>query len=247
MRLAAVLLAALAAGGAAPEPARLPPGFVRLAEAVPEIVADMRYAGAHNFTGAPVPGYEAPVCIVTAQAADALRTANARLAPQGLKLMVFDCYRPARAVAAFVAWAAGPDEGAKAEFFPRVPKRELFQRGYIASRSRHSAGSTVDMTLVPHDLQAGAAFPAGAPPIDCTAPYGTRFADGGLDMGTGYDCFDDRAHGDHPDVGAAAIANRRILADAMVAAGFAPYSEEWWHFSLADEPFPDQVFDFPVR
>jgi len=247
MRIFAGLLAALVASGSAPAPDALPPGFVRLRETVPGIVADMRYAGAHNFTGAPVPGYEAPVCIVTAQTADALRAVNARLAPQGLKLMVFDCYRPARAVAAFVAWAEGTDERAKAEFYPRVPRSELFQRGYIAARSRHSAGSTVDVTLVPLDLAAPRTLPAGAPPVDCAAPHGTRFDDGGLDMGTGYDCFDVRAHGDNREVGDAAIANRRTLSEAMGAAGFAPYSEEWWHFSLRDEPFPGQVFDFPVR
>ncbi|BCW87449.1 D-alanyl-D-alanine dipeptidase [Alphaproteobacteria bacterium SO-S41] len=247
MIVLAGLVAGLFAADIVTPVAALPPGFVHLYDTVPDIIADMRYAGAHNFTGQPVPGYEAPVCIVTDKTADALRRANAALEPHGYKLMVFDCYRPARAVAAFVAWAEGPDETAKAEFYPRVPKSELFQRGYIAAHSRHSAGSTVDLTLVHSDQLAGLAFEPGAPYIDCTAPYGTRFNDGALDMGTGYDCFDDRAHGDSAAVSAEAQANRKLLRDTMIAAGFRPYAEEWWHFTLADEPFPDEVFDFTVR
>ena len=227
--------------------ATLPPGFVHLSEAVPEIAQDMRYAGAHNFTALPVPGYEAPVCIVTAETAAALGAANAALAPHGYRLMVWDCYRPTDAVAAFVAWAEGPDERAKAEFYPRVPKTELFARGYIASHSRHSAGSTVDLTLIPLDHAEAPAFADGTPYIDCAAPYGTRFDDGAADMGTGYDCFDDRAHGDSAAVSDAAKANRKLLHDTMISAGFRPYAEEWWHFTLVNEPFPEGSFDFPVR
>ena len=243
----ALLAAAISAAGVAPPAAALPPGFVHLLEAVPGIAQDMRYAGAHNFTAMPVPGYEAPTCIVTTETATALRAANAALTPHGYRLMVWDCYRPVRAVAAFVAWAEGPDERAKAEFFPRVPKSELFTRGYIASRSRHSAGSTVDLTLIPLGRAAIPTFAEGAPHIDCAAPYGTRFDDGGLDMGTGYDCFDGRAHGDDDEIGDAAKANRKLLADTMIAAGFRPYAEEWWHYTLRDEPFPEGGFDFPVR
>lgn len=224
----------------------LPTGFVHLKDVAPDIVQDMRYATAHNFTGAIVPGYEAGACILTRQAADALAAVQATVRAKGFTLIVWDCYRPAQAVASFVAWAKGPDESAKAEFYPRVPKSELFDRGYIASRSRHSSGSTVDLGLAPRGTEAAPQWQAGATLVDCTAPFGTRFTDGALDFGTGYDCFDGLAHGDAA-VSATAAANRATLRDAMVAAGFEPYAEEWWHFTLKDEPFKGEAFDFPVK
>lgn len=240
--------AALAVWLATMAPSDLPPrDFVHLAGIVPDILQDMRYFTAHNFTGAPVEAYLAPACILTRQAADALAHVAAAVEPAGYRLMVWECYRPARAVASFVQWALGPDETMKAEFYPRVPKSELFQRGYIASRSRHSAGSTVDVTLVPKDLTAPPVFAEGAPLVDCIAPYGTRFVDGGIDMGTGYDCFDARAHGDAAGISDTAKTNRKLLTDAMSAAGFEPYAEEWWHFSLKDDPHKGEVFDFPVE
>lgn len=240
--IAAALALALAVADA-PSP---PDGFVRLSDIAPSIVEDMRYAGAHNFTGRPVPGYEASVCILTRQAAEGLAQVQTALEAKGLTLIVWDCYRPARAVAAFVAWAEGPDETAKAEFFPRVPKSELFARGYIAARSGHSAGSTVDLGIAPRGLAAAPAWTAELGFVDCIAPAGERFADGALDFGTGYDCFDALAHGDAA-VSEPARANRALLREAMMAAGFAPYAEEWWHFSLTGQPFPGAVFDFPVR
>lgn len=238
-------LAAATSLSAAP-PESMPPGFVHLREVVREIVEDMRYAGPHNFTGAPVEGYDAPVCILTREAATALKQVAAEMSAKGYVLMVWDCYRPARAVAAFVRWASGSDDSMQSEFYPRVPRGELFDRGYIASRSRHSAGSTLDLTLVPAGTQAAPSWQEGTPLVDCAAPFGTRFADGGIDMGTGHDCFDVKSHLDG-DVGAAALANRKILYDAMMAAGFEGYQEEWWHFSLKDEPHKGEVFDFPVR
>lgn len=241
--IAALILAA----GLAAAPETLPEGFVHLDEIAPEILQDMRYAGAHNFTAAPVDGYDAARCILTREAAAALAEVQAAVAAQGYRLMVWDCYRPVRAVARFVAWSKDDDTSAKAEFYPRLPKTVLFEFGYIATRSRHSAGSTVDLTLVPATLEAAPAFAAGAPYTDCAAPVGARFADGGIDMGTGYDCFDVKAHGANAEVGAAAIANRTILGDAMAAAGFRPYAEEWWHFTLAGAPFEGEAFDFPVR
>lgn len=228
-------------------PAAMPEGFVHLAEIAPQIVQDMRYAGPHNFTGAPVEGYEAPVCILTRPAADALAKVQAAVEAQGFGLMVWDCYRPATAVAAFVRWSGTDDEAMKVEFYPRVPKDELFQRGYIATRSRHSAGSTVDVTLVPKGTTTAPVWAAGSLLVDCAAPFGLRFADGGVDMGTGYDCFDEKAHLDAARLNETAIANRKILHDAMLAAGFAPYAEEWWHFTLKDEPFAGEIFGFPVR
>lgn len=232
---------------ATPPPAERPPGFTGLYKVAPQIVQDMRYAGAHNFTGRPVPGYEKGACILSDEAAAALAKAQELVDAQGYRLMVWDCYRPARAVAAFVRWAQSDDAAMKAEFYPRVPKSELFERGYIASRSRHSAGSTVDVTLVAKDLTAPPPRDAAAPLVDCAAPFGERVPDGGLDMGTGYDCFDAAAHLDATGLSAEASANRKRLHDAMMAAGFAPYAEEWWHFTLKDEPFKGQIFDFPVN
>lgn len=246
--IAAAFALALA-GAAAPSepPSGLPDAFVRLSEVAPTIVQDMRYAGAHNFTGRPVPGYDAPTCILTRQAAEALAGVHAEMEARDLTLIVWDCYRPARSVAAFVAWAEGPDETAKAEFFPRVPKSELFARGYIAARSGHSAGSTVDLGIAPRDLATAPAWSAEMGYVECIAPAGERFPDGALDFGTGYDCFDALAHGDAVGLSDTARANRAALREAMIVAGFAPYAEEWWHFTLADQPFPGAAFDFPVR
>lgn len=246
-KVISVGLAALGLMALSPPPDRtLPDGFVYLKDVAPGIVQDMRYATPHNFTGAVVPGYEAGTCILSQPAAAALAKAQAIVEEHGYTLIVWDCYRPAQAVAAFMAWASGPDESARTEFFPKVPKNALIEQGYIAERSRHSAGSTVDVGLAPSDLAAAPAWVPGTPQVDCTAPFGERWADGTVDMGTGYDCFDPMAHGDAA-VGPDAAQNRASLRDAMMQAGFAPYAAEWWHFSLQDEPFKGQVFDFPVR
>ena len=201
-----------------------PAGFVRLGEAVPGVVLDVRYHGADNFVGAPVDGYEAPAAILSEPAADALRRVQAALRARGFGLKVFDAYRPQSAVDHFVRWAADPaDRRTKAEYYPDVPKSELFARGYIAEASGHSRGSTVDLTVV-------------------------RRSDGvELDMGTPFDFFGPESGADHPGLTDAQRANRRLLADAMQAHGFKPYPAEWWHFTLADEPYPETYFDFPVR
>ena len=214
--------AALAARPQVADP--LPDGFVRLGEAIPDIVLDVRYHGSDNFVGAPVDGYEAPEAILTRPAADALRRVQAALRARGFGLKVFDAYRPQSAVDHFVRWAADPSDSAtKAEYYPEVPKSELFAQGYIAARSGHSRGSTVDLTVV-------------------------RRADGAeLDMGTPFDFFGAQSAVDYGGLTDAQRANRRVLADAMLAHGFAPYAEEWWHYTLADEPHPDTYFDFPVR
>ena len=201
-----------------------PAGFVRLRDAVPGILLDVRYHGADNFVGAPVDGYEAPAAILTREAADALRRVQASLTARGFGLKVFDAYRPQTAVEHFVRWAADPsDDRTRAEYYPDVPKSELFARGYVAERSGHSRGSTVDLTVV-------------------------RLADGAeLDMGTPFDFFGAESAVDYEGLSGAQRANRRLLADAMRAHGFEPYAAEWWHFTLADEPYPDTWFDFPVR
>ncbi len=225
----------------------MPDGFVHLRDVAPTIVQDMRYAGAHNFTGAPVDGYEAATCILTRQAAEALSKAQSRVEAEGFTLIVWDCYRPARAVAAFMTWVADSDETTRPEFYPRVPKADLVARGYIAARSAHSAGSTLDLGLAPKGTTVAPQWSAAQGYADCTAPKGTRFEDGGVDMGTGFDCFDERAHGDAAGLPGEAIRNRAILRTAMTAEGFKPYAGEWWHFTLTAQPFAGQTFDFPVR
>jgi zinc D-Ala-D-Ala dipeptidase len=197
--------------------------LIDAATVVPGLVADLRYAGAHNFVGRRIDGYRAPHCLLTQAAANALAQVARDLADRGLMIKVFDCYRPARAVADFVHWARDlRDQAAKAEFYPDIDKRTLFRDGYIASHSGHSRGSTVDMTLT--------------------------HADGAeLDMGTAFDFFSPKSWTAASNVTAEQHANRMRLAAAMRRRGFRGYPKEWWHFTLRNEPFPDTYFDVPVQ
>jgi zinc D-Ala-D-Ala dipeptidase len=200
-----------------------PEGFVDAAAVVPGLVVEMRYAGADNFVGRPIAGYERPLCLLTREAAAALAQVQQDLAARGLGLKVFDCYRPARAVAHFVRWAKDMGDRARPDFYPRVDKRTLFRDGYIAARSGHSRGSTVDLTLV-------------------------RLADGReVDMGSPFDLFDARSALRFADLPETARQNRALLAAAMRQRGFLAYHKEWWHYVLRDEPYPGTVFDFPIR
>jgi len=226
--------------------AELPKGFVYLRDVAPAILQDMRYAGAHNFTGRIVAGYQAPECILTRAAAEALARAQRLVAAKGLNLIVWDCYRPVRAVKDFARWASGADRRMKAEFYPDTEKSRLFTLGYIAAYSAHSRGSAVDLGLVPANLAVAPAWSGARPLASCAAPKGERADDGTVDLGTGFDCFDDRARARSDAIPTRARANRQILHDAMRAAGFLGYWREWWHFVLADEPFPGRAFDFPV-
>jgi D-alanyl-D-alanine dipeptidase len=211
---------------AQPAPAReeLPAGFVDAAAVVPDLVVDLRYFGSDNFVGERIDGYARACCLLSAPAARALAGVARDLSARGLGLKAFDCYRPQRAVAHFVRWAQRLDDvKRKAEFYPDVDKRNLFRDGYIAERSGHSRGSTIDLTLV-------------------------RRVDGSeLDMGSPFDFFSPRSWPSDKSVSAEAQQNRALLAAAMTRRGFKPYDKEWWHFTLADEPFPDTYFDFPVR
>jgi zinc D-Ala-D-Ala dipeptidase len=244
MRTAALPICLLSlAAQAAP----LPDGFAYLRGLAPDIQQDMRYAGSHNFVGRPVDGYQAAECILTVPAAQALKAVQAEVAASGMQVRVFDCYRPQRAVAHFVRWSRDPsDQGAKSELYPRVDKRDFFRLGYVAERSGHSRGSTVDLTLVP------AAAPLPPPPTGerpagaCTAPLAERFPDSPLDFGTGFDCMDPLSHPDSTAVTAQAQRNRALLAGTMARHGFRGLPEEWWHFTLNAEPFPNTYFDFPV-
>jgi D-alanyl-D-alanine dipeptidase len=227
LRLALITALTISANTAAFAQQR-PPSFVDAASVVPDLVVEMRYLGENNFVGKRIDGYEKPVCYLTREAAAALADVARDLAPRGLVIKAFDCYRPTRAVAHFVRWARDlADTARKADYYPDVDKRTLFRDGYIAARSGHSRGSTIDMTLA-------------------------RKADGQgrseeLDMGTPFDFFSVRSWPSDRNVSAEAQANRALLANAMTRRGFTAYSKEWWHFTLRREPFPDRYFDFQVR
>lgn len=234
----------MACSGSEPYP---PEGFSSIAEIDSSIELDIRYVGNNNFLGRPVAGYEGAACILSTPAATALLDAQRSANALGYSLKIYDCFRPQRAVDNFVSWAADLDDAVmKASMYPDVPKDELFSRGYIAERSGHSRGSTVDLTLVPLGSQ--------PPPVDpfavweCRSPdEGMRFPDNSIDMGTGYDCFDELSHTEQPAISEEAMNNRLLLRELMEAAGFVNYENEWWHYTLRDEPFPDTFFDFPVR
>ena len=224
-RAAIALLLLLTAPPSAFAQAPLPRGFVDAADVVEGLVVDMRYATTNNFVGEKIDGYERSRCLLSAQAANALAAVQRNLAGRGLGLKVFDCYRPVRAVAHFVRWARKPDDDArrKAAYYPDIDKRDLFKLGYIATRSGHSRGSTVDITVV-------------------------RRADNGeLDMGTPYDFSGRQSWLADRSVSAEAQKNRALFVEAMRRGGFAPYNKEWWHFTLRNEPFPDTYFDFSVK
>jgi D-alanyl-D-alanine dipeptidase len=221
-----VVFAAGAVGMPITEPADPPrPGdFVDLQDAVPGIAVELRYFGSNNFLGRRVVGYEANVVYLTAPAAAALAAVQAQLAGDGLGLKVFDAYRPQRAVDDFMRWAANPDDTAmKAAYYPALDKAQLIPQGYIAERSGHSRGSTVDLTLV--ELASGDE----------------------VDMGSPYDFFDPISWPDSNAVADPARASRAKLRDIMLRHGFQPLDQEWWHFTLRDEPHPATYFDFPVR
>jgi zinc D-Ala-D-Ala dipeptidase len=199
----------------------LPPGFVDLGHAVPGIRVEPRYAGSHNFIGDPIDGYGGARAVLSAPAASALARVAAELEPFGLGLLVYDGYRPQRAVDHFVRWGKDlEDQRMKAEFYPEVDKTRLFELGYIAEKSGHSRGSTVDLTL-------------------------TSLADGQpLDMGSPWDFFDPISWPDSGAVPATARAHRLLLRTVMMNQGFRPYDKEWWHFTLENEPFPETYWDF---
>ena len=193
--LACVLVLLLAPAAAQAQTA--PKGaFVSLDDAVPSIRQDIRYRTAHNFIGRRIDGYREARCIVTRQTAEALARVQAGVLKQGYTLKVYDCYRPQRAVDQFVRWGKRlSDQKMKAEFYPRVRKSRVFKEGYIAEKSGHSRGSTVDLTLVKRSSRRkDGTYRPGQKLVDCAGPFSKRFRDCSVDMGTGYDCFDVRSH-----------------------------------------------------
>lgn len=206
---------------------KLPSGFVYLDEAVLDIRLDMRYAGHNNFIGHPIDGYLKPRCIITQAAAKALGKVQKELQGFSLGLKVFDAYRPQTAVNHFVRWSRDAnDTKMKADYYPSVAKPDLISQGYIAARSGHSRGSTVDLTLVGIDKNGQAVE---------------------LDMGSPYDFFGPISWVADTTITRAQRAHRMLLQLVMKKHGFNPYPQEWWHFTLIDEPFPDTYFDFPIQ
>jgi D-alanyl-D-alanine dipeptidase len=225
----------------------LPRGFVYLRDIDPTIVQDIRYAGSHNFVGRPIRGYLTAECILSVSAANALETVQRMLTEKKLSLIVWDCYRPKRAVEDFFQWSKDPTHSEmKAEFYPRTDKEKLFALGYLAKRSAHSRGSTVDLGIVPTASSFGPSPNPLQPLKACTSRKGERFEDGTIDLGTGYDCLDVLANTSNALVGGTALHNRQTLKSYMEGAGFRSYAKEWWHFKLINEPFNRDGFDFEV-
>ncbi len=202
----------------------LPEGFCYVQDEIPGIHRELRYWTSENFIGRPIDGYERPVPILTCAATYALSDVESELNKQGLGLLIYDGYRPQRAVDHFVRWARDTrDTLQKNAYYPAVPKSKLFEQGYISSRSGHTRGSTVDLTIIE---------------LDTEEP---------LDMGGPYDFFGELSHHSYPHITDAQKANRTLLKSTMSKHGFRPYSKEWWHYTLRGEPFADQYFDFVVE
>ena len=200
-------------------------GFVLLADVCPDIIQEIRYYTTYNFVGRRIPGYERPVAYLTRPAADSLRAVCDELLQMGFRLKVFDAYRPQRAVNYFINWGRDmKDQTMKPYFYPNCPKSELFHRGYLAHRSGHARGSTVDVTLF--DMR----------------------TEREVDMGSTYDLLGEPSHYDYTQgLTAQQIAMRQLLRLVMTRHGFKPVKCEWWHFTLRNEPYPDRYFDFPIR
>ena len=197
--------------------------FVLLSDAVPDAILEIRYYSTYNFVGARIDGYEEPVALLTKEAAAALKEVSDDVIAQGYRLKIYDAYRPQKAVDHFVRWAEDTaDVKMKEYFYPDLEKDVLFPLGYIAEHSGHSRGSTVDLTLFDMKTEKEA------------------------DMGGTFDFFGELSHPDYKDITEEQYANRMILREAMLRHGFKPLDEEWWHFTLENEPYPDTYFTFPV-
>jgi D-alanyl-D-alanine dipeptidase len=202
----------------------VPDNFIYLTEVIPHLEFDLRYYSEENFIGQPIPGYQSNVLIVTLQAALAMKKVQQDLSYSNFALKIFDAYRPQRAVDFFIRWASDPnDKRFKDIYYPNLGKVELIPRGFIAEKSSHSRGSTVDLTII--SLEDGRE----------------------LDMGTPFDLFDQKSRASDTTVTVQQRANRQLLRSVMSQHGFMGLEQEWWHFTLRDEPYPDTYFDFPVK
>jgi D-alanyl-D-alanine dipeptidase len=228
--------------------ADLPSGFVYLSYVSPSIVQEIRYYTEHNFLGTKVDGYKSPKCILTTQAANALNNVQKDLEKKELSLKVYDCYRPQKAVNHFIRWAKDTtDTKTKAEFYPDEPKETLFKRGFIASRSGHSRGSTVDLTIIKAEAPEQEEYIAHLNLRRCDNPQQKRFGDNSINMGTGFDCFSDISATENKNISDEVRKNRQLLKSLMEKHGFYNYSKEWWHYTLKNEPHSKTFFDFEVK
>ena len=208
----------------AKDDASMPEQFVVVNDEIPSLVFDIRYYSNDNFLGTKVRGYESAKCILTRPASEVLKKVQRDISEAGYALKIFDCYRPQQAVDHFVAWVRdADDQKMKAEYYPNEDKSQLIEKGYIADKSGHSRGSTLDLTLVESASSAE------------------------LDMGTPFDYFDTLSNTDDPRISEQQKRNRLRLKSAMEKHGFVNYDKEWWHYTLKDEPYPDAYFDFPVK
>jgi D-alanyl-D-alanine dipeptidase len=227
---------------------KMPDSFIDIQKVIPEIVLDIRYYGPHNFVGEKVDGYMAPKCFLTKEAAEALAKVQKDLEPYSLSLKIYDCYRPQRAVNHFVRWAT-EIENTKTmkEFYPTVDKRNLFKDGYIDSKSGHSRGSTLDLTIVPSPAPAQSEYTPRQKLFECYLPAAKRFGDNSIDMGTGFDCFHELSNTANANIDRQQKINRLLLKSLMEKHGFRNYDKEWWHYTLKNEPYPDTYFDFVIE
>lgn len=204
--------------------AQLPDGFVVVRDIIPDLDVELRYFGSNNFVGIPIEGYSENKLIVTLETANAIKLVHEELQNQNLCLKIYDGYRPQRAVNHFVKWARDLNDTInKHLFYPYVDKQNLFKAGYIASKSGHSRGSTVDLTIIDGNT--------GIP----------------LDLGSPYDYFGKESWVDYNGISKKQKANRELLQNIMLKHGFRNYPKEWWHFTLRKEPFPNTYFDFPIK
>lgn len=204
--------------------AQLPEGFVYVKKIIPDLDVELRYNTKNNFVGKRIDGYHSNKLILTEQTAVALKKVQEELQNMNLCLKVYDGYRPQQAVNHFMRWAKNLNDTInKATFYPNVNKEHLFEEEYIATRSGHSRGSTLDLTIIDGNT--------GKP----------------LDMGSAYDFFGEQSWVDYQNITEKQKANRQILQKVMFKYSFRNYPKEWWHFTLRFEPFPETYFDFPVK
>ncbi|MBR2299829.1 MAG: M15 family metallopeptidase [Alphaproteobacteria bacterium] len=197
-------------------------GFALISSMIDDAAYDIRYYSENNFTGSKIDGYEAPHAYLTKEALVALAKAAENLREKGYRLLIWDSYRPQKAVNHFVRWINDPtDEGDKS-FYPDLEKSDLLKGNYIMAKSGHTRGSTVDLTIIKKD-------------------------GGFVDMGGTFDLFSEVSHPDYENITDEQKHNRQILHDAMVDAGFKGIDSEWWHFTLENEPYSDTYFDFDVK
>jgi zinc D-Ala-D-Ala dipeptidase len=223
----------------------LPGGFVYLRDIDPSIIQDIRYATSNNFVGRPLAGYGVGECVVKREIGLRLKAVQQELVAQNLSLKMFDCYRPARASLDMVRWSQnGHETAAERRYNPKIPKTELFRLGYIASRSQHSTGAALDLTLVDLKADNSGKYDPSKAYADCTAPVEARPPEGSVDMGTGYDCTDLKGHTAAPSISPDQRAWRKRLVAAMARQGFVNYAKEWWHFSLPGAG--GAAYDFPI-